>query len=103
MRHLRLVLLAIAAGAFAAGCTKSTPAPAPVTGSNATTSIDEHEGHDHEGHTHEGESATTSGEPAPGTGAAPGDEFGAPSAEPKGGAEPEISLDPAAPAAPENE
>jgi hypothetical protein len=112
MRHFQFLVLAIAAGVFAAGCTQQSTAPAPITGgSNATTPIDEHEGHDHEGHSHEGEAAATPGEtvtPAPLTGeASPGDQFGTPPSEPQEGAaaegEPEISLDPAAPAAPETE
>jgi hypothetical protein len=111
MRYLSLFVLAISAGLFASGCTKPSPAPSTTGGTNATTPIDEHEGHDHEGHSHEGESESAAPvvvEPEGGAGGA--DEFGAPPAEPQdgaaateGAAEPEVSLDPAAPVAPENE
>jgi hypothetical protein len=107
MKYLSFAVLTLAAGLFAAGCTKSTPAPAP-TGANATTPIDEHAGHDHNGHSHDGEETPAIGDPA-GSEAPTGDEFGAPPAEPQDGAaatdgaEPEISLDPASPASPENE
>ena len=91
MKCFSYLVLALSVGLFAAGCTKPTPAPPATSGSN-TTSVDDHEGHDHEGHDHEGETQPeTSGE------APAGDDFGAPPAEP------EISLDPAAPATPENE
>ena len=106
MKFWSFAVLALSAGLFAAGCTKSTPAPVP-TGSNATTPIDEHEEHNHEGHDHDGETETPSSETFEPEAPA-GDEFGAPPAEPQDGAaatdggEPEISLDAAAPA-PENQ
>jgi hypothetical protein len=99
MKYFSLLLLGISVGLFAAGCTKSTPAPSGA-GSNTTTPADDHdhEGHDHEGHEHEGETGTPASAEAPAT-----DDFGAPPAEPPGdagavdGAEPEISLDSASP------
>jgi hypothetical protein len=114
MRYLSFVLLFVSLGVFATGCTKSSPAPSTTSGSNATTPVDDHEGHDHEGHDHEGHSHdgdtptqppvsdTPEGAESPAS-----DEFGAPPAEPQesaaatNGAEPEISLDPSAPGSPE--